>query len=296
MRIGVLAATAGWLFDDLRRAAGGRHEIVWLDYAQLSDSIGSAPSERGPRAQGTRLAELDALLVRSMPAGSLEAVVFRMDLLGRSEADGLLVVNSPKAMEIAVDKYLTTARLAAAGLCVPRTIVCQTVAAAMEAFHSLGGDVVLKPLFGGEGRGIARLTDEAIAERTFGLLASLGAVFYLQEFVAHAGRDLRVLVIGDDAWAIERTNPLDWRTNVSRGAAARRIEPTAEMLSLAHRAAQTVGAEIAGVDLLPDADGRLYAIEVNAAPGSRATAAAIEVDIAAAIIRHLAQIKGVRTH
>ncbi len=56
-----------------------------------------------------------------MQLASLESVVFRMDLLARAEALGIPVINPAKAIEAAVDKYLTTARLAAAGLRVPRT-------------------------------------------------------------------------------------------------------------------------------------------------------------------------------
>ena len=114
---------------------------------------------------GVDLAQLDAVLVRTMPPGSLEQVVFRMDVLARLEAQGLVVINPARAIEAAVDKYLATARLQAAGLRVPRTAVCQTVEEALGWFAELGGDVVLKPLFGSEGRGITRLVDEAFALR-----------------------------------------------------------------------------------------------------------------------------------
>ncbi len=141
-----------------------------------------------------------------------------MDLLGQLESLGKPVVNPGRAIEAAVDKYLASAKLAAAGLRTPPTLVCQTADAALAAFEQLGGDVVVKPLFGAEGRGITRLQDEALAQRAFGMLAGLGAVLYVQPFIAHDGYDLRVLVVGDDAWVMRRTNPLDWRTNVSRGA------------------------------------------------------------------------------
>ena len=61
----------------------------------------------------------DAIIVRTMPPGSLEQVVFRMDALMRLEAEGVTIVNPPKAIECAVDKYLATTRLASAGLPVP---------------------------------------------------------------------------------------------------------------------------------------------------------------------------------
>ena len=102
-----------------------------------------------------------------MPPGSLEQVVFRMDLLHRLQARGVRVLNPPRAVEICVDKYLATALLEAAGLRVPPTIVCQHADAALEAFEALGGDVVVKPLFGSEGRGMVRVTDPEMAWRTF---------------------------------------------------------------------------------------------------------------------------------
>ena len=127
------------------------------------------------------------LLVRTMPPGSLEQVVFRMDLLGRLEAAGQRVVNPAKAIEAAVDKYLTTARLQAAGLKVPRTYVCQTVDDGSAAFAALGGDVVIKPLFGAEGRGIARLCDEAVAQHAFSLLVQAGPCCICRSFCRTKG-------------------------------------------------------------------------------------------------------------
>ena len=239
---------------------------------------------------GVALDQFDAVLVRTMPPGSLEQVVFRMDALARLEAAGIPVINPPRAIECAVDKYLTTARLASAGLPVPRTIVCQTADEALSAFHELGRDVVLKPLFGSEGCGIARLNDEALAERAFRLLAGLQSVLYLQEFVPHGGFDVRVLVVGKQMLAIRRTNALDWRTNVSRGATAEAAELCDEWVELASRATHVVGASIAGVDLLPGRDGRTYVIEVNAVPGWKAVAAAHGRDIAAMVLEHVADI------
>jgi ribosomal protein S6--L-glutamate ligase len=231
--------------------------------------------------------DFNAVLVRTMPPGSLEQVVFRMDALAQLEAVGTLVLNPPKAIEVAVDKYLSTARLAAAGLTVPPTVACQTVDAALNAFHALGGDVVMKPLFGSEGRGIARLHDENVAQRAFALIAQLGGVIYLQKFIDHEGFDLRLLVIGERVLGMRRRNPLDWRTNVSRGAKAEQFEVSDDLAVLARRAAAAVGAPLAGVDLLPSRDGSLYAIEVNAVPGWQALSRVTGTDVAALVLAEL---------
>jgi ribosomal protein S6--L-glutamate ligase len=286
MHIAVLCSADSWYLKDLRRAAQGRIEITPIKFRDLASGLSADGFTSS--AAGVDLGCFDAVLVRTMPPGSLEQVVFRMDLLSRLEAADKLVINPARAIEAAVDKYLASAKLAAAGLRIPRTFVCQTAHEAQAAFALLGGDVVLKPLFGGEGRGIARLNDAALAERAFAMLAQMGAVLYLQEFIPHDGYDIRVLVVGRQTWAMGRRNSLDWRTNVSRGATAEAVELTTELVELAHRAAAAIGAPVAGVDLLPGRDGQLYALEVNAVPGWQTLARTLCVDIARRVLEYVA--------
>jgi ribosomal protein S6--L-glutamate ligase len=286
MRLAILAAPESWYARDLARAAGGRHEVVILPFDRLAARVTAEGID--VITGGVSLAEFDAVLVRTMPPGSLEQVVFRMDCLGRLEAGGTLVVNPPRAIEAAVDKFLTTARLRAAGLPTPATFTCQTVDEALAAFDTLGGDVVVKPLFGSEGRGIARLTDPALAQRAFTMLTQLGAVLYLQPFIPHEGFDLRLLLLGEDMLAIRRVSTSDWRTNLSRGARAEPLVPDDALVSLARRAAEAVGAPLAGVDLLPGRDGQVYVLEVNAVPGWKGLARAWQSDVSRRVIDWLA--------
>lgn len=282
MDIAVLAARDSWYFRDLARAAGDRHRLTAISYKSLGSYVAGA--NLSIDGDSLSLNSLDAVLVRSMPPGSLEQVVFRMDALARLEATGVRVVNPARAIEAAVDKYLATAKLQAAGLLVPQTVVCQTTADGLAAFEALGGDVVVKPLFGGEGRGITRVSDVAIARRVFMSLEQIGAVLYIQQFIPHDGVDWRLLVIGDEVLGMKRINPDDWRTNISLGARPAPLEVTAELAQLARRAAAAVGATVAGVDLLPARDGRLYAIEVNAVPGWRALGEVTGVDVAERVL------------
>lgn len=287
MRFAVLAAPDSWYLKDLLRAAGSQHELMAIPFSEMSAAITPASGLRFMSA-GFDLADFDAVIVRTMPPGSLEQVVFRMDCLGRYEAGGGVVMNPARAIEAAVDKYLTSAKIQTTGLLTPRTIACQTPDDAMAAFEQLGGDVVVKPLFGSEGRGITRLNDEALALRAFKMLAQLGAVLYVQEFVPHEGYDIRLLLIGEQVFCMRRRNPLDWRTNISRGAKAEPMTPDQSMIDMANRAAQAVGAPLAGVDLLPGRDGQLYTIEVNAVPGWKGLARALDHDIAKTVLDFVA--------
>jgi RimK family alpha-L-glutamate ligase len=268
MRIALLSAGDGWHVRDLHRAAAALgHDAAAVDFRRVSASV-SASSPSGS------LSAFDGVLVRTMPPGSLEHVVFRMDLLHRLQAAGVRVLNPPRAVEICVDKYLATALLEAAGLRVPPTVVCQHADAAQEAFETLGGDVVVKPLFGSEGRGMVRVSDPEMAWRTFRTLERTQAVLYLQRFIRHPGWDLRVFVVGGRVltamrrWASRSSG--DWRTNVAQGGSAEPIRLGPEEERLALRAAAVLGAAVAGVDLLPGPGGEWYVLEVNAVPGWRA--------------------------
>ena len=226
-----------------------------------------------------------------MPGGGLEEVVFRMDLLGRLAARGTPVVNSPRGLEIAIDKYLSLARMAAAGLSVPRTMVAQSPDAIRAAWHALGRDCVAKPIFGSRGRGIARITDEASLETLIDAATAAppaGSVAYLQEFLPHDGWDVRILLVGKDAFAMRRfAVDGEWRTNVSLGGRPEAFSPPADWVELARAAARAVETEIAGVDLLPARDGRVVVLEVNAVPGWQGLEAATGIPVADAIVRHL---------
>src|SRR5579883_2899935 len=286
MRIAVLSAGDGWHVRDLRRAAAALgHAAEAVDFRRQSAGVafGVPPGEALRFLDG-----YDGVLVRTMPPGSLEQVVFRMDLLHVVAGRGARVLNPPRAVEACVDKYLATARLAAAGLPVPPTVACQHADAALEAFAALGGDAVVKPLFGSEGRGMVRVSDPEMAWRTFRTLERTQGVLYLQRFVRHPGWDLRVFVLaGKVLTAMRRRSRGDWRTNVAQGGTAEPARVDRDAESLALRAAAALGASVAGVDLLPGPDGEWYVIEVNAVPGWRALAPVTGVDVADAIIEFL---------
>lgn len=280
MRIAILSGGSGWHVQDVLRAARALgHTAEALDFRALSASVNAVTNP---------LAAFDAVLVRTMPAGSLEQVVFRMDLLHEAVANGKPVLNPPRAVEVCVDKYLTTARLARAGIATPPTVVCQKSDAALTAFAELGGDIVLKPLFGAEGRGMCRITDPETAWRTFRVLEQTGQVIYIQQFVPHPGWDLRAFVLGGRVIAsMRRVAGNDWRTNVAQGGTAERVSLSAAEERLAIRAAEAVGCPVAGVDLLPGPDGKMFVIEVNAVPGWKALAPTCGVDVAMEVVRFL---------
>jgi RimK family alpha-L-glutamate ligase len=285
MRVAVVGSTGGWHAGRLERALTSRgHECR---FAPVTRIVGRIDGGFAARSREVALDECDVVVVRGIPRGSLEQIVFRVDALHALEAAGVRLVNGALAIERAIDKFLASALIAAAGVPTPRTVACERADDALEAFASLGSDVILKPLFGSMGFGMARLEDPDIAQRVFRALEIERAVYYLQETVTHAGIDVRAVVVGDRVVAaIERVGT-GWRANLARGARARPVELEGERAELCLRAVAALGADYAGVDLLSDTDGRDHVIEVNAIPGWHGVETATGVDVAAALVQHL---------
>jgi RimK family alpha-L-glutamate ligase len=286
LRVAVLGASGSWhsrgLIDALARRG---HEVLAIPATRLRSVVGSGGDLHVLGPDGEILDRLDLLIVRGLPRGSLEQVIFRMDALHVLSEQGVQCVNPPRAIERTIDKSWASAALALAGLPTPPTIVCERYDDAMQGFEELGGDVVVKPLFGAMGNGIVRVEDRDVAHRVFRALELERTVYYVQRTVASAGRrDLRVLVVaGEVAGAMERVSD-SWRANVARGARPQGVALDDAQRELALAAAAAVGADVAGVDLLIGPDGESVVLEVNGIPGWQALQSVCERDLTELVV------------
>jgi RimK family alpha-L-glutamate ligase len=290
--VGILAAGDGWHLRALESALRSIGcDPVRLEASRLSALVGrpaairaARRAEQGPPLLPHDLERLDGLLVRFIPPGSLDQIVFRIDCLHLLADLGLPVVNSPRAIERTVDKHWTSRLLHQAGVPTPATVAAEGFDDAMAAFREMR-DVVVKPLLGAGGRGIMRIGDEDLAYRTFRTLEMQRAVFYLQEFVPHGRSDLRLFVAGGRLLAAARRTGQGWKTNVAAGATASPHPTRPEEEDLALRACHAVGADYAGVDLVEAEDGRTLVLEVNGIPGWAALQETTGVDLALEVAR-----------
>lgn len=184
------------------------------------------------------------------------------------EAEGSRVLNSAHAIEVCSDKWRTSLALRAAGLPTPRTAVAMTPEASLAALEEVGYPAVLKPVTGSWGRLVTKLEtrDEAVTvlEYVAALTGPQAHLGYVQSFVASSGRHIRVVVVGGEALGASYHVSEGWRTNVAQGARCTRGELSPELAKLAVGAADSVGAELAGVDIIEDQDGQQLVLEVNA--------------------------------
>lgn len=287
LRILCLGAGDGWHSDQLTNASrktGCRMEFATYESLRTV-MINGEPSHQ---CEAGNLHDFDVLLTRTMPAGSLEQVTFRLALLhALVHAQIIPVVNPPAALEIAIDKFATLQRVSALGFPTPDTAVVQSRRDALEAFKTLGSDCVVKPIFGGEGRGVMRIRDPELAWTTFSTLENLGAVCYVQKFVPPGGSDTRLLVIGDTVRGIQRTNDTEFRTNVSSGGRCQAVDLNQQQVEMAQTICKDLGLRFASVDLLHFDGGEAKVIEVNAIPGWRGAQTVSHECIAVEIVQEL---------
>jgi len=227
--------------------------------------------------------------VRSVPGGTLEQVVLRLDFLHALRELGIPVYNEARAIEKSVDKAMTSFLLHRAGVPTPPTWVTESPAAARAILmrQCAGGrEIVVKPLFGSQGVGLRRLqAGMDIPDAT-----AVNGVWYLQQFIPSAAgdgqwRDWRVFVVGDAAVAAMIRHGRSWINNVARGARCEAVQPDAALADLAVDAARAVGMDYAGVDIMRDVDGRLSVIEVNSIPAWKGLQGVTSANIAELLVR-----------
>jgi RimK family alpha-L-glutamate ligase len=229
------------------------------------------------------LDEFDALVIRPIGCGSLEEIIFRMKMLCRLQRLGMPIINPPEAIEHCIDKYGSMAILEENGVQVPRTAVTESVEEALKAFDALGGDVVVKPLFGSRGMGATRVQDVEVASTIFSSITFYHGVIYLQEFVPHGFSDIRAFVIGDRVVAAMRRVANGWKTNYSQGARPEPLNLDSALKEVAVKSAKLAECKIAGVDIIESSRGALV-VDVNSQPAWKGLQSVTRANIADEIV------------
>lgn len=234
-----------------------------------------------------------AVFVRGVPGGSLEEVVFYLDVLHMLKALNIPVYNDGRAIEASVDKGMTSFLLHQNAIPTPATWMLRDYDEAVSiAEHELssGHLLISKPLFGSQGEGIRRL------EKSTDLmwLTSSRGIYYFQRFIESLGEgysDIRVFVIHNQAIAAMRRRGISWLNNVARGAQCESVQLSQQMADIAVRAVQALSMSYAGVDLIELSEDDYIVIEVNSVPAWKGLQTVTEFNIADALVQDvIAQI------
>ncbi|MGA8010784.1 MAG: RimK family alpha-L-glutamate ligase [Thiomonas sp.] len=240
----------------------------------------------GLRIPGFAQALPDAAFVRGVPGGTLEQVVLRLDVLHALQALGVPVYNRARAIEVSVDKAMTSLLLHRSGVVTPPTWAVESEAQARRlvlAETARGHELVLKPLFGAQGAGLRRIASPSDLPPP----QDCNNVYYLQRFVgpqSGQGEDYRVLVVGGTARAAMTRRGAGWIHNVAQGAACLPAPDGPELGEMAVAATLALDMDYAGVDLMRDREGRLTVLEVNSIPAWKGLQSQTAPDIAQLLV------------
>lgn len=264
-RVAVMTDEVGWHTRQLQAALRARGAVGrCVDLAACR--IDTDAAWHGLALPGFGRELPDAVLVRGIAGGTFEQVTKRLGVLHALREHGVPVYNDARAIERSVDKSMTSVLLRAAGVPTPAAWAIEERAMAERLLmreSAAGRALVLKPLFGSQGKGLMRVGCVDGAHVPLPPLAGgYGELACLQRFVANAGFDWRVLVIGGRAVAAMRRVSEHWVHNVAQGARCERAVLSPELARLAEDAARALDMDYAGVDIVPSADGPRV-IEVN---------------------------------
>jgi ribosomal protein S6--L-glutamate ligase len=265
-------------------AVARKHTVQVVDF--LRCILGIHATQPTLQIQGNPLPRFDAIIPRIGPARANYGIA----VVRHCELMGVPVLNSAQAIATATDKLHCYQQLAAAHLPFPTTGFAQSLKDSSTLFSIVGKlPFVLKLLRGSHGVGVVLAEQDCQAQAMLEALRSAEVDVLVQSFVEESrGVDIRCFVIGQRVIAaIERKGPPgEFRANLHRGGSARAIAPTPQETQLAVQAAQAIGLQIAGVDLLRTAAGSLI-LEVNGSPGLEGIEKTTGVDVAIAIIKFL---------
>lgn len=231
----------------------------------------------------------DVVFVRGVPSGSLQQVVFYLDILHALKTLGIPVYNDGCAIERSVDKAMTSFLLADAGLATPATWVVQRYDEAVAiADRELlkGHKIITKPIFGSQGEGIRLL--EKPSDLMW--LTSSQGIYYLQRFVDCDGdefSDCRIFVINGKVVASMRRCGVSWLNNVARGACCELFQASRAIMELAINSVLALAMDYAGVDIICDKTGHHSIIEVNSIPAWKALQSVCGIDMAELLVNDL---------
>ena len=227
-----------------------------------------------------------AVFVRGVPGGSLEQVVYYLDVLHGLEHLGVPVFNNTRALERSVDKGMTSFLLKSKNIPTPSAFVSSDLHYIYNKVHQMlgrGKQVVIKPIFGSQGKGVQRIASKSDCID----YSLMHGVMYVQEFVdagQEVGVDYRVFIVGDKIIASMKRTGECWITNVAQGGSVEAVQLDSSVEQMALDAVNATGLEYSGVDLIRDKQGQFWVTEVNSVPAWKGLQQTTSFNLSDAII------------
>ena len=285
--IAIITDDPGWHGQQLRKAfnaKGYRCTNVSLKSCHLDTAL----KPYGLCIPGFEGSLPSGVFVRGVPGGTLEEVVFYLDILHAMRELNVFVYNEVRAIERSVDKGMTSFLLSQAGISTPPTWVGNNIHDAYAFIRKQLGSgykVVLKPLFGSQGKNLQLITGHS----DFADFTLYNNLFYLQRYIetgSEGAHDWRLLVIGERVVAMMKRQGSGWISNVATGGKCIPAVLDEKFTGLAKGAVKAVDMHYGGVDVMRDDCGTLWVTEVNSIPAWKGLQSVSQIDVSEMLIEH----------
>ncbi|MCO8120125.1 RimK family alpha-L-glutamate ligase [Stieleria sp. TO1_6] len=287
MKLGILS-TAPRCYSTRRLVAAAKdqgHQVTVVN--TLKCSIDLQAGKPDLYYKGKPLGDYDAMI----PRIGASITYFGTAVVRQLEQMNVFVANSSSGISNSRDKLRSMQILSRHHIGMPKTTFVRDRADVIPAIERTGGaPVIIKLLEGTQGVGVILADSIKVAEAIIETLQTAKQNVLVQSFVAESkGRDVRAFVVGDRViGAMRRVAQGDeFRSNVHRGGAVESVDLDDTYRDTAIRAAQIMGLQVAGVDMLEGNDGP-QVMEVNSSPGLEGIERATGRDIAGAIVEYCA--------
>ncbi len=264
--IAIITDDPGWHGQQLKQSLEKRGYVS--RFVRLQDCHFDLDSD-SPRINLPGFISLPkGVFVRGVPGGSLEEVVYYLDVLHGLEYASVPIFNNTRGIERSVDKGMTSYLLKLNNISTPNSFISSDlhhINKKIREYLFEGKKLVLKPIFGSQGKGL-QLLEQASQYIDY---AEMHGVMYIQEYVdagERVGVDYRVFVIGDEVIASMKRTGESWITNVAQGGHVESIKLDPDVEQMAIDATRVTELEYAGVDLIRDKQGKFWVTEVNSVP------------------------------
>jgi len=249
------------------------HQLIIEEAKELFDSVLAVPveglklihSEEGSQVlyKDTDLTEFDAAYVRTND----EDALFSEHLVEILNKSGVVTQSEDESFTYSNNKFYSMKILGENNVNVPDSVYTISPETAVDAAENLGYPVIMKTIEGAGGQGVMRASSENELKPVMDTMKTFHQDICLQEYQEHGGTDTRIIVIGEDIYAYQRSsNGDEWRSNVSEGGERKETEPTEEMKEAGLKAVKASGFDICGVDVIETEEG-VYVLELNSAFG-----------------------------
>ena len=253
------------------------HKAEVVDFADVRFSVRDGAVRIGFNNDGADIAStFDACLARPLGKKNLSAFMFSINVLSVLSQNGLTIVNDPTVYVVAASKLSQYLALSEHGLPIPDTISSLDTRKLLDSMQK-GTCLIEKPICGSRGLGVRKIHtgDEQFNPPE--------TVSMYQQDLSGTNFDIRVFTVGYKTIAAMKRVSSSLAANVSRGGKPERLDLDEELADLAERASRAIGAEIAGIDIVLDSEGKPYVLEVNAQPDFIGLESVTDADIPSAI-------------